>query len=889
MTAALDAEQLSDLKTAFSLFDHDGDGEITAAELGSVMESLGLKPSKTELGDIMNEIDVDQSGTISFDEFATIMAQKVKASDSDAELRAAFEVFDKDGSGTINAQELFQVMKSIGEDFTEAQIDEMLKEADHDGNGTIDFVVHDSSTGRALVLERISLCLCPKSRRGSWNFEANLDAAKYLYYNPKSCVYVNPKCLGYRASEVLRFPSTSDSTDAVVSLTQKSRPGSMAGGREERLMMRQRGAGRQVKEFGFDLVLPGQSISPLKQRKSGRSRKTPQPDLPPPNLPRRTPEQAPVSNSVHAKGKREAELNTVEDCEGDQDILGSDPSAGHGEAVDSRKRKLEETVDREQPLTKKKRKTTQKLRKEDTAITRKGRHRKPKSASTESDEPLGPMEACPPGEKATNAEVLPATGSIDEAKGQKPGPDVTRKLRNETSMPSKPIRLPKQPHKPKEKKGQKLTKQKRGEETELAGAEVDQGSLRRNEPSTQAVAPAIAPVKKRKKRKSVGQLFTQRPKRPSVGSPDKSSSSGRKDTTSDLVNELLESTIVSSPRKRTKDSEQVPKLAKTSRVRPKRNAEHVAAKIPDVVPEDQASTNEVKTALEQATETSVPIIETKARKKRRSITQQRKPRIKVATDVKIQEADSKRPKAEAQSIATAPPISKTIEPEPRQRQPLSNITNSISGLTLVQTEPEGTGILNEVAAPAKRRGRPRKGSTLQNADTSESRDSIVKPAAKPRITKSLPKKLVTGPTKVTKAPIRPRKILKHPTPITVINSTKALPDDPDADSDDPLSGPSNVKYKKPIKYHMDELAQDVPETLEKEANDPGMIPKAAKGNKASTQKGKAIPKRGEELTPQKKGVDDEKRKAIEQEEIEELLGSIGKAFKRGREMAAKGA
>ena len=143
----------------------NGLGEITAAELGSVMESLGLKPSKTELQDIMNEIDVDQSGTISFDgrsyfaaigkrpgrfmkcssfllthneEFATIMAQKVKASDSDAELRAAFEVFDKDGSGTINAQELFQVMKSIGEDFTEAQIDEMLKEADHDGNGTID-------------------------------------------------------------------------------------------------------------------------------------------------------------------------------------------------------------------------------------------------------------------------------------------------------------------------------------------------------------------------------------------------------------------------------------------------------------------------------------------------------------------------------------------------------------------------------------------------------------------------------------------------------------------------------------------------------------------------------------------------------------------------------
>lgn len=597
-----------------------------------------------------------------------------------------------------------------------------------------------------------------------------------------------------------------------------------------------------------------------------------------------------MSISVYTQRKREPESNTVADCEGDQDILGSDPSAGHGEAVHSRKRKLEETVDIEEPVMKKKRKPTQKLRKEATAMTRKGRPRKPKSASIESDERLGPMEACPAGQKAINADFLPATESIDEAKGLNPGPDVARKPRNETSMPSKPIRLQKQPNKPKEKKGQKLTKRKRGEETELAGAVVDQGSLGRNEQSTETVAPAITPVKKRKKRKSVGQLFTRRPKRPSIGSPDKCSSSGRKDTTSDLVNELLESTIVSSPRKRTKDSEQVPKLAKTLRVRPKRNAEHVAAKIPDVVPEDQASTNEVKTALELASETSVPIIKTKPRKKRRSITQQRKPRIKVATDVKIQEADApKRPKADAQSLATAPPTSKIVEPEPRERQPLSNITNSVSGLTLVQTEPERTGVLNEVAAPAKRRGRPRKGSTLQNGDTSESRDSIVKPAAKPRTTEPLPKKLRTGSTKVTKAPVRPRKILKHPTPITVINSTKALPDDPDADSDDPLSGPSNVKYRKPIKYHMDELAQDVPETLEKEANDPGMISKAAKRNKASMQKGKAMPKRGEELTPQKKGVDDERRKAIEQEEIEELLGSIGKAFKRGREMAAKGA
>ena len=66
------------------------------------------------------------------------MAQKVKKSDSDAELRAAFEVFDKDNNGTISADELRHLMKSIGEDLTDQDINEMIKEADKNGDGNID-------------------------------------------------------------------------------------------------------------------------------------------------------------------------------------------------------------------------------------------------------------------------------------------------------------------------------------------------------------------------------------------------------------------------------------------------------------------------------------------------------------------------------------------------------------------------------------------------------------------------------------------------------------------------------------------------------------------------------------------------------------------------------
>ena len=42
-------EEIAELREAFSLFDSDGDGTITTAELGNVMKSLGRKLTSKEL------------------------------------------------------------------------------------------------------------------------------------------------------------------------------------------------------------------------------------------------------------------------------------------------------------------------------------------------------------------------------------------------------------------------------------------------------------------------------------------------------------------------------------------------------------------------------------------------------------------------------------------------------------------------------------------------------------------------------------------------------------------------------------------------------------------------------------------------------------------------
>jgi len=130
---------MSAYRDTFAIFDKDGNGEITATELGEVMRSLGQNPSESELQDMINEVDADNSGTVDLEEFLQMMAHQPKSVDLETELRAAFRVFDKDNSGTISASELRQVMSSIGEDLTGKEIDEMIREADQDGDGTIDF------------------------------------------------------------------------------------------------------------------------------------------------------------------------------------------------------------------------------------------------------------------------------------------------------------------------------------------------------------------------------------------------------------------------------------------------------------------------------------------------------------------------------------------------------------------------------------------------------------------------------------------------------------------------------------------------------------------------------------------------------------------------------
>ena len=68
-----------------------------------------------------------------------MMARKMQEVDVENDIREAFKVFDKENKGYITASELRHIMTNLGEKLSDDEADEMLMEADRDGDGQIDY------------------------------------------------------------------------------------------------------------------------------------------------------------------------------------------------------------------------------------------------------------------------------------------------------------------------------------------------------------------------------------------------------------------------------------------------------------------------------------------------------------------------------------------------------------------------------------------------------------------------------------------------------------------------------------------------------------------------------------------------------------------------------
>ncbi|CAI9274786.1 unnamed protein product [Lactuca saligna] len=138
----LDDEQLGELREIFRSFDRNNDGSLTQLELGSLLRSLGLTPSPDQLDALIQKADTNSNGLVEFSEFVALVAPELlpaKSPYTDDQMKQLFKMFDRDGNGYITAAELAHSMAKLGHALTAEELTGMIKEADTDGDGRINF------------------------------------------------------------------------------------------------------------------------------------------------------------------------------------------------------------------------------------------------------------------------------------------------------------------------------------------------------------------------------------------------------------------------------------------------------------------------------------------------------------------------------------------------------------------------------------------------------------------------------------------------------------------------------------------------------------------------------------------------------------------------------
>merc|ERR1711998_1833 len=130
-------EQKSELREAFDLFDTDGSGAVDSAELYTAMKALGFESKKEEITKMVKEMDKDGDATVDFEEFCIMLAEKMNQKDGKEEMMKGFKLFDDDKTGKISFKNFQRVAKELGENLSEAELKEILAEADTDGDGEI--------------------------------------------------------------------------------------------------------------------------------------------------------------------------------------------------------------------------------------------------------------------------------------------------------------------------------------------------------------------------------------------------------------------------------------------------------------------------------------------------------------------------------------------------------------------------------------------------------------------------------------------------------------------------------------------------------------------------------------------------------------------------------
>ncbi|KAH8081073.1 Ca2-binding protein [Aureococcus anophagefferens] len=164
--AHVPSDELAAYRALFDEIDADGSGGIDRSELRkSMRKKFGMKLPEERIDEVFDAVDEDGNGELDFDEFVGAMVKFKPSLDESGKstlksgvqwlrregLRArlspeqlsfykdAFGTMDDKGKGAVNASQFFDLIKFIGVETNIKTVRKLMREADADGNGELDF------------------------------------------------------------------------------------------------------------------------------------------------------------------------------------------------------------------------------------------------------------------------------------------------------------------------------------------------------------------------------------------------------------------------------------------------------------------------------------------------------------------------------------------------------------------------------------------------------------------------------------------------------------------------------------------------------------------------------------------------------------------------------
>ena len=124
----------------FTVFDEDKDGFVDLDYLGEMLRSLGAAILDSEIETLVEKTRKELKDTrFNMKTFEKICNKNIICNETEEDLIKAFKFWDKENTGKVSVEDLKESLTKIGDVLNNNQMESLIKEADPNETGTIDY------------------------------------------------------------------------------------------------------------------------------------------------------------------------------------------------------------------------------------------------------------------------------------------------------------------------------------------------------------------------------------------------------------------------------------------------------------------------------------------------------------------------------------------------------------------------------------------------------------------------------------------------------------------------------------------------------------------------------------------------------------------------------